>query len=357
MRIFVVLLLAFSFVGCARVANRASIFRTYQPSINEMTQTTLIDAKQRALFSAPANPDQYPSRQYFICAEPSPDAVSALSSAFSASFTIDSRTSGTLAKALSEAVGKLGKRNATIQLLRDSLYRQCEAYMNGMIDREDYVDISGRYVDAMVTLLAIEQVTSPNAGDGQLILRSGAVSADADLANNRPVGGTNARAPSDGKEAGNPSSSPSPSEPKPNSLSDAEATPAKEPDNSSSSIESELEAGATVKIDSGVVNAGGSPINQSRPVNHVAKEVTTMLRIFLEKNTQDRCLQRVEKILDAREGRIGRTRDSEDSQDFYTDQGYRRRRDRKEMIQSYLRLCQLVFSGNDSLSSMVPPGE
>ena len=36
--------------------------------------------------------------------------------------------------------------------------------MNGIIDQEQYVEIANRYVDAMVTLLAIEQVTSLDAG-------------------------------------------------------------------------------------------------------------------------------------------------------------------------------------------------
>ena len=79
----------------------------------------------------------------FICAEPSPDALSAISSVFSGSgsFSIFGKAegSGGVAAALKEAAEELGSRNATIQLLRDGLYRQCEAYLNGMIDRKTYL--------------------------------------------------------------------------------------------------------------------------------------------------------------------------------------------------------------------------
>ena len=65
-----------------------------------------------------------------ICAEPSPDAIMALAASGALEGTFG--TQGIQASgALSEAVGQLGERTPVIQLLRDSLFRSCEAYMNG----------------------------------------------------------------------------------------------------------------------------------------------------------------------------------------------------------------------------------
>ena len=110
------------------------------------------------------NPDKEngTSRAAFVCAEPSPDALSALSAAFSGGFVLtrkDREFRHALATAVNETAKQLGRRNATIQLLRDGLYRQCEAYMNGLIDPEDYSWIANKYINAMVVLLAIEQIT------------------------------------------------------------------------------------------------------------------------------------------------------------------------------------------------------
>jgi hypothetical protein len=161
---------ALSAVLAACGANRASIFRDYEAydgDTGQRTSSVLIDAKQRAILSAPAGRaemrDAEARRDVYLCAEPSPDALSAISSTFAGSlgglFGPGKEVQGALASALSETASELGKRNATIQLLRDGLYRQCEAYMNGLIDKFYYEQIANKYVNAMVTLLAIEELT------------------------------------------------------------------------------------------------------------------------------------------------------------------------------------------------------
>ncbi len=54
---------------------------------------------------------------------------------------------------LAEAMAQLGQRLATIQLLRDGLYRACEAYANGALDKSSYSMILSRFDDTMITLL------------------------------------------------------------------------------------------------------------------------------------------------------------------------------------------------------------
>ncbi|GJH13347.1 hypothetical protein CBA19CS11_30935 [Caballeronia novacaledonica] len=71
---------------------------------------------------------------------------------------------------------ELGRRLATTQLLRDGVYRLCEAYANGAISSQEYALVLSRYGDTMVTLLAIEAVTG--VAD-KLVSASAAASASA----------------------------------------------------------------------------------------------------------------------------------------------------------------------------------
>lgn len=80
-----------------------------------------------------------------------------------------------MASGFQEAANQLGLRNATIQLLRDGLYRQCEAYMNGLIDPIYYEQIANKYVNATVTLLAIEEMTPSTAKSGEIKAEKGSV--------------------------------------------------------------------------------------------------------------------------------------------------------------------------------------
>jgi hypothetical protein len=127
-----------------------------------------------------------------VCAEPSPDLAKAVQSSFGAggsvSADIPTQVSGSaavsVARARAEAAAQLGERLATIQLLRDGLYRACEAYANGAIDEVFYSVMLGRYDDTMVTLLAGE-LAAGNFGRQLATIGGGSdstASAQADLA-------------------------------------------------------------------------------------------------------------------------------------------------------------------------------
>ena len=176
-------------VGCPST----SIFNKYKIKDEYGVNSILIDAKQRAIIAVPVpksveqddskqndpkqgdskqgNPKQGDSkkdpeelpRKVFVCAEPSPDAVSVVSSSLEANIgnsLLGSNDGKAVLKSfLKNLASSLGSRNTTIQLLRDGLYRQCEAYLNGVIDAKEYAELANRYVDGMVTLLAIERIT------------------------------------------------------------------------------------------------------------------------------------------------------------------------------------------------------
>ena len=60
------------------------------------------------------------------------------------------------ARSQAESIAQLGERLATIQLLRDGLYRACEAYANGAITPTTYAVIVSRVDKLLVTLIATE---------------------------------------------------------------------------------------------------------------------------------------------------------------------------------------------------------
>jgi hypothetical protein len=96
------------------------------------------------------------------CAEPSPDVAkiaaaamdaSASGSASSAGNAVSPALAASLATSRSEALAQLGQRIATVQLLRDGMFRACEAFSNGAIDKSAYSAILSRYDKLMITML------------------------------------------------------------------------------------------------------------------------------------------------------------------------------------------------------------
>ena len=103
--------------------------------------------------------------QYVTCAEPSPDVANAMATAFGAGGSlgisglpsgVDPKVAAAISASRAESMAQLGERLATIQLLRDGLYRACEAYANGAISSTTYAVMVSRYDDTMVTMLASE---------------------------------------------------------------------------------------------------------------------------------------------------------------------------------------------------------
>jgi len=185
--------------GCAGTP----IFHQYSV-VGDGATSALIDARQRAVIAAPGpsssgQNNEWQARSVLVCAEPSPDALSVVSSSFgaaaSASGLGESEGAASVAAAIRQAARELGQRNATIQLLRDGLYRQCEAYLNGLITKKEYEALSNRYIDGMVVLLAIERITPDSTRVVELPAPSTAESAA------RSGAGDDAGSDSDGEEA------------------------------------------------------------------------------------------------------------------------------------------------------------
>lgn len=145
--------------GCSGVIHK-------QFNIDEVPPNSLsIDARQRVVLVTDKGGKK--GDKHVVCAEPSPDVFAALAAAASTDVGIGEKKVG-VSGSLAEAAQALGPRTQTIQLLRDGLFRACEAYMNGIVDWREYKLIVTRYDEAMMTTLAIDGLTQRYAIPGPL---------------------------------------------------------------------------------------------------------------------------------------------------------------------------------------------
>ena len=100
----------------------------------------------------------HPTR--IICSEPSPDVAQAISLAFSLAEKVDVKGqgsgSGSMDSSYASSIAQLGERLATVQLLRDKMYRACEAFQNGAISDTSYTLMLARFDKTMASMLASE---------------------------------------------------------------------------------------------------------------------------------------------------------------------------------------------------------
>ena len=115
-----VLLLSVFLQGCANLGTVDRI--TTLPSNKDKDKDGVaihLDAKQRLVISKAFG---------IVCAEPSPDALSAFAASFGASSASPGTDAVSLAAAFQSTTASIGLRTQSITLMRDALYRICEAY-------------------------------------------------------------------------------------------------------------------------------------------------------------------------------------------------------------------------------------
>ena len=136
------------------------------PTFNKFDVSTgeslSIDATQRIILVKQL---YRPLPHMVVCAEPSPDAMTATSAALATSGGYGPFDWGVKGSIIQD-VTNIGFRTATIQLLRDGLYRACEAYMNEILDKSDYRLIVQNFDRLMVALLAIDATKEINSTPG-----------------------------------------------------------------------------------------------------------------------------------------------------------------------------------------------
>jgi len=94
-----------------------------------------------------------------VCAEPSPDALTAITTSGSGKLGVKDKIDVAAAFSRAESAASIGLRTQSIQLMRDVLYRICEDYQSGALTPAGLETLQRRYQSSMVAILAIEQLT------------------------------------------------------------------------------------------------------------------------------------------------------------------------------------------------------
>lgn len=165
--------------GCAHLTHYNDV-ETISTGDGHGQDVLLIDAKQRAILPTVrevknSNGGVVVAIRSF-CAEPSPDALSALAATFGATVNVDTRGSGAVNGGLSEGAASIGLRTTSIQVLRDIMYRQCEGYASGGISTLGLETLQRRFQSTIVALLSIEQLTGAVRAPAVVISGSAAAS-------------------------------------------------------------------------------------------------------------------------------------------------------------------------------------
>jgi len=155
-------------VGVISVGCSGAVFKQF--SIDGEDSSVSVDARQRViLVTNQSGPDDKGQYRKVVCAEPSPDAMVALAASASLSVGDGTKKIGA-GGSLSEAVANISQRTQTIQLLRDGLFRACEAYMNGIVGKAEYHSIVLGYDDFVVTILAIDGITGAGQSPPTIVI-------------------------------------------------------------------------------------------------------------------------------------------------------------------------------------------
>ncbi|HBH88281.1 MAG TPA: hypothetical protein DDZ43_11810 [Hyphomonadaceae bacterium] len=136
---------------------------------NDSPHAITVDARQRGIISNNVRITQGTGdnarevERLTICAEQYPDVYTVLGGALGGSFSlIPADPSPQLQAAVNGAFNETGsgiQRTQTVNILREMMFRTCERFMNGGIDRAELSVQAARDVRAMVSILAIEQLT------------------------------------------------------------------------------------------------------------------------------------------------------------------------------------------------------
>jgi len=136
------------FEGCA---NMNTIDRTTSlDSTNKKGKAIHLDIQQRLLVV---------NAMGKYCAEPSPDAMAAFAAAAGIDASAPTQDAVSAAGSMSSSAASIGLRTQSITLMRDALYRMCEAYGNEMPSKSQVMTLLSRSQDLTAVILATEQLT------------------------------------------------------------------------------------------------------------------------------------------------------------------------------------------------------
>lgn len=190
----------FGLLCICSLAGCANQFSVYRPLDTSQGQGALIDIKQRAIVVTKRGADTV------VCAEPSPDAMAAYAAELSANIKNAGGATAELTANTREAAAYIGYRTSSIQLLRDSMYRNCEAYASGAIEKAEYALLLRRDQRYMAALLGIESLSQVKGSSSLSIGTTNAPAKDSgSSASTDSTAGTDAKAKAAGAAPSKPS--------------------------------------------------------------------------------------------------------------------------------------------------------
>jgi len=135
-----------------------------------------LDAQQRLVYS---------NKGGSICAEPSPDAIQSVAASLGAGVAVPQDGAAAISQALQQSTASTGLRTQSITLMRDALYRICEAAHNGKLTDRDVVQLLQRSQDVTLGVLAIEQLTGAVVAKQIVLGGSANATSSANVANTK----------------------------------------------------------------------------------------------------------------------------------------------------------------------------
>lgn len=115
------------------------------------------------------------------CAEPSPDAMAAYAAALALGASVPSQGAGSLAQAAQSSAASIGLRTQSITLMRDALYRLCEATANNTVSPLSATMLLARNQDLTAVVVAVEQLTGAVAANQAILTSTSNADASASL--------------------------------------------------------------------------------------------------------------------------------------------------------------------------------
>lgn len=140
---------------------------------SEETTVFSLTPERRTVIVVSADPDNHPNEPDFkplqFCAEPPPDVAEGLASSLRAiaeasvekpDSNVNVSAAAELSKSLSTSISTLFYRSQGVQVLRDGLFSLCQAYINGIIERQEYIDLYKELLEKSFVLVSYEIPTA-----------------------------------------------------------------------------------------------------------------------------------------------------------------------------------------------------
>jgi hypothetical protein len=146
-------------------------------SMKDTAQLIRQDASQRAILLVPRRRGDVMTVN--SCSEPPPDVAQNLAQSLNSSLEalgkkggeLEAHVAAKVSSDLKTAAELIFQRSQGIQLLRDTMFRLCEALQNGVIERDDYQQLIQDLIGTANFIIPFEQCTGmARASQGQIAL-------------------------------------------------------------------------------------------------------------------------------------------------------------------------------------------